>query len=499
MKAPLTATILLLHATVAFLTAQSKKKVEAPTQPNIVLIVTDDQGMDMLGCYGDPNVKTPAIDKLAQEGVRFTNAYCTTPSCSPSRSVILTGMHNHKNGQYGLGHSVFHFRTHENIVPLPVLLSRLGYFTIHAGKFHIYPKEQYAFDIVDERDGDNAVRMVKNFENSLARKPNGVPFFLYFATTDPHHAGGRNMNLPYGPDRFGNRDNGHEGVTDLKYDPNKIVVPHYLPDIAEARAELAQYYQSINRIDQGVEALVNLLKAKGMYDNTVIIFTSDNGAPFPGAKTNMYDAGVRLPFVVKTLPNQAKNAVSSSLISFTDITPTILDLAGLLNQSKQLLKISSKKIISWEWEYVANDTAFHGQSFVPILKNPAHKTYSEVFLSHSFHELHQFYPMRAIVTDTFKFIWNLAYQLPKHTFNGKSESIMGNAIYEKNLENFGTRSVASLVQRPEFELYNLKQDPKEINNLALLPEMKAKIDFFKSRIIEYQKSTKDPFIKMTEK
>lgn len=358
-------------------------RLQAAEKPNIVLILTDDQGMNMLGCYGDPNVKTPHIDQLAKEGILFTKAYCTTPSCSPSRSVILTGLHNHRNGQYGLANSFFNFKTHISALTLPVLLTQAGYYTLQIGKFHLQPKDIYKFDKSMERYGMNPYHMSIEVGKMLDEKPADKPFFLYLASTEPHHDGGRNAKLPYSPNRFGNKDTPLEGIKNVYYNPDSLKIPFYLPDIPETRAELSQYFQAISRIDEGIGHIIKMLKAKNMYDNTIIIFTSDNGAPFPGGKGNLYDPGVRLPFIVKTLKGGVKNQISTSFISFADITPTILDLAEALPLSYELKKTSNKK----DWsvaEYNSTDTVFHGKSFASIIDNPIKSVQNEVFLSHSF-------------------------------------------------------------------------------------------------------------------
>ena len=116
------------------------------TSPNILLIVSDDHGIDDLGCWGNPVIKTPNLDRLADDGTRFTQAYCTTASCSPSRSTILTGLHNHANGMYGLQHTYHHFQSFDNIGSLPVYLSQVGYRTARVGKFHLAPESVYKFE-----------------------------------------------------------------------------------------------------------------------------------------------------------------------------------------------------------------------------------------------------------------------------------------------------------------------------------------------------------------
>ncbi|MFW6370809.1 MAG: sulfatase-like hydrolase/transferase [Bacteroidota bacterium] len=162
-------------------------------KPNIVLIVSDDHGTDALGCYGNPVIKTPALDALAENGTRFTNAFCTSPSCSPSRSVILTGNHNHNNGMYGLEHSFHHFSSFDQVKSLPVILAENSYRTARVGKFHIAPEEVYKFEEIFSSGTANQpdsvslgrspvemAKLCKGFINENSEKP----FFLYYATDD---------------------------------------------------------------------------------------------------------------------------------------------------------------------------------------------------------------------------------------------------------------------------------------------------------------------------
>src|SRR5690606_15602078 len=125
---------------------------------------------------------------------------------------------------------------------------------------------------------------------------------------------------------FGNRKGGYPGVREITYKPEEVIVPPFLPDTKETQEELAQYYQSVSRLDQGIGRLIEILKQAGKYDNTLIIYISDNGMAFPAAKTTLYEAGVRLPCIIKA-PNQMAGFVQEGLISWTDITPTILDYA----------------------------------------------------------------------------------------------------------------------------------------------------------------------------
>lgn len=166
---------------------------------NIVLVVADDLGLD-LGCYGNSAIKTPHLAALATDATLFTQAFCTTASCSPSRSVILTGMYNHANGQYGLQHAAHHFSTLDKVRSLSARLRDARYRTARIGKFHVAPDEVYPFDEVFDGDPRNGVEMADRCRK-LVGADDARPFFLYFCVTDPHR-GGRTGRAPYSPNRF---------------------------------------------------------------------------------------------------------------------------------------------------------------------------------------------------------------------------------------------------------------------------------------------------------
>ena len=163
--------------------------------------------------------------------------------------------------------------------------------------------------------------MANNAKDFITAKGD-KPFFLYFATTDPHRGGGKDKTSTreLKPDLFGNlpRKGGHKGVEEVFFEPAKVPIPPFLPDTPETREELAQYYQSCSRIDQGLGRLVAILKEAGIYDKTLIVFTADHGMAFSGGKTTVYEGGLRVPFVVRN-PYEAKRGIESqAMISHID-------------------------------------------------------------------------------------------------------------------------------------------------------------------------------------
>ncbi|WP_080057850.1 sulfatase family protein [Spirosoma aerolatum] len=460
----------------------------ATRRPNIVLIVSDDHGREAVGCYGNTSIRTPHIDQLATDGVRFSNAFCTTASCSPSRSVLLTGIHNHANGMYGLEHQAHHFSSFDTVRSLPVWLAQAGYRTARIGKLHVAPEPVYRFQRIlgtgkvndPASIGRSPVEMARACYDFMAQESD-KPFFLYFATDDPHRS---NTIAPDGspifdgtkPNVFGNRPGGYPQVGDHFYQPREVSVPAYLPDNRACRMELAQYYEAISRLDQGVGRLVDYLKETGQYDNTLIVYLSDNGAPFPGAKTNLYEPGMRLPCIVK-LPSQRKRGfVQDAMVSWVDVTPTLLDFAGV-----DLSRIAT-----------------HGRSFRSIVEQESVTGWDEVYASHSLHEITMYYPMRVLRERRYKLIFNVAHELPYPMALDLYRSYTWQEGLKKGVKVYGKRTVDAYLHRPRFELYDLQTDPDEIHNLAANPKYGEVRQRMQTKLKQFQKQTHDPWLSKWE-
>jgi N-sulfoglucosamine sulfohydrolase len=246
-----------------------------------------------------------------------------------------------------------------------------------------------------------------------------------------------------------------------------------LPDTPTCRAELAQYYQSVSRIDQGVGRLVQLLKDAGAYDNTVIIFTSDHGIAFPGAKTTAYEPGLRIPLIVRA-PGKPASACTA-MVSTVDFTPTILELAGV-----NLGKLAPE---------------LHGRSFATTLGKTEVQGWDEIYASHTFHEITMYYPMRVVRSGRYKLIWNIAHPLPFPFASDLWEAPTWQEIYKQGKDaKYGQRTVDAYIHRPRFELYDLSAHPHETKNLAASKEHADTLAQLQAKLKKFQKQTSDPWV-----
>jgi N-sulfoglucosamine sulfohydrolase len=430
--------------------------VAEAAERNVMLIVADDLGSD-LGCYGRKRVESPNIDKFAAAGTRFTQSYCTTSSCSASRSVILTGLHNHANGQFGHAHAPSDFHTHSWVQGLPALLHKKNYQTLCLGKFHVQPASVYGFDqFAAEGKQGRSPEAFAVAARSFIDQSGDRPFFIYACSNDPHR-------------NFAN-DVVHDGEKPVVYKPAEVEVPAYLPDSPQCRQELCEYLRAVSRFDQLAGKLLGVLDATGHADDTLVIVMSDNGAPFPGAKTTLYEPGARLPLIIRA-PG-ASPAVSGRLVSWVDITPTILDYARAPGP----------------------DYPLHGRSLLPDLGHAVSEAEGqEIFYSHTFHAVTEYYPMRGIRRGKLKFIHNLAYPLP---FPGASDLVGSStwqAAQDSKSQLYGRRAIETYLHRPEYELYDLEADPDELHNLADDPRYAEKVRSLRQRVQQWQKQTQDPW------
>jgi N-sulfoglucosamine sulfohydrolase len=474
---------------------------------NIIFFITDDES-PTLGCYGDETAVSPAIDAVAADGTVFLNAFATTASCSASRSVVMSGLHNHANGQYGHQHAYHKFASWYNVVSLalPRVLAGAGYRTAQIGKYHVAPEEVYHFETYLKGNGRNAVQMAEASKEFLTADDE-KPFFLYFGTSDPHRGGGTDQtsDSELKPDLFGNRpDKGSfPGVEEVFFDPADVTVPHFLPDTQETREELAQYYQSCARIDQGVARLVEILKEADLYDKTLIVFTSDHGMAFSGGKTTVYEGGLKVPFVVRNPYEENRGVVSTAMISHIDITPSLLDFAGGLDPETNAPKNMVDADEFWKGTPAAQENrgprrgleSYHGRSWIPILGDPDAEHHETIFASHTFHEIQMYYPMRVVRDGQYKLIWNIAHGLPYPFASDLWAASSWQAQHEKGMDApYGQKTVGEYIHRPAFELYDIAADPHERYNLADDSQHAEVLKQYKAKLKAFQQQMDDPWV-----
>ncbi|KAH8812601.1 alkaline-phosphatase-like protein [Xylogone sp. PMI_703] len=432
---------------------------------NILLIVADDLGRN-LGLCGESKVKTPNLDKLAAEGTYFDMAFASTASCSGSRSVMHSGLHTHETGQLGLlrGFNGLHyFTTFDHVETSPKCFNDIGYLTGIINKVHVGPDEVYPWQVREE----SATREVAwTAERSAAffelAKSKEQPFFLTVGYIDPHR------DLTRGG--FGNSQD-YKGVNHLKYDPADVTIPFFLSDVPEVREELAQYYSAIYRLDQGVGMLLKELSKAGFEDNTLVMFVSDNGPPFVNSKSTLYDAGVRLPMIVR-IPGGTPNIVNPNLISFIDILPTFLDWAGHGDRKGDR----------------------QGRSVLPILSETKElDDWSHVFGSHTFHELTAYYPTRYMRTKRFKYHRNVAWQLDFPFAGDLYGALSWEGMRNAEPHMIGKRPIANYIKRGPEELFDLEADPEEVKNLAKDPKYQEQLVKCRNALEKWQLETKDPW------
>lgn len=475
---------------------------------NIVFFITDDES-PTLGCYGDPVAVTPNIDAIAKDGTIFRNAFATTASCSASRSVVLTGLHNHMNGQYGHTHHFHKFSSYHDVVSLalPRLLEQAGYRTARCGKYHVAPEAVFHFEKTIPGNSRSTVQMAENCREFIEAQDDR-PFFLYFATSDPHRGGGvdRTSKRELKPDLFGNKpnDGSYPGVEEVFYDPADVPIPEFLPETPDTREELAQYYQACSRIDQGLGRLVEILKGAGVYDKTLIVFTADHGMAFSGGKTTVYEGGLRVPFVVRDPYIKNRGVETDAMISHVDITPSLLDFAGALDKEAHAPKnpINAKQFWKERGEALQENRSggnkfdqYHGRSWIDLLGNPEATTHDAIFASHTFHEIQMYYPMRVYRDQRFKLIWNIAHKLDYPFASDLWAASSWQAQFQQGEDApYGKKTVGEYIHRPKFELYNVETDPHEEHNLAEDPAYAKTLEAYKQKLKAKQKELDDPWI-----
>ena len=384
---------------------------EAQQPPNILVFIADDASWSDFGSYGNPHVRTPNLDALAAAGVVFDRAFLTTASCSPSRISILSGRYPHATGAEDL-----HSPLPAGVELLPGLLAQEGYTTGHMRKTHYGPEGERQFDWYAEETWE----ALPGFLDGAGDRP----FFLWVGFRDPHR--------PYAP-----------GAVDPPHDPAEVAVPPYLVDDAATRTDLALYYDEIARMDGEIGRMLAEVDRRGLRENTLVVFLSDNGMPFPRAKATAYDAGIRTPLIVSWPGITPAGTRYPGLTSVIDLAPTLLEAAG-----------------------ASVPESFHGTSFIAALRDQAAPGREYVFAERNWHNCDEH--IRAVRGPRYKLIRNAYTELPLCTPADASRSASWYSLTAAREAGQLTRAQARLFEapRPVIEVYDLEADPHELVNLA---------------------------------
>ncbi len=432
---------------------------------SVMCLIADDQAA-IAGCYGNDVVRTPNMDRLASEGTRFTHAFATTPSCSASRSVILSGLQNHKNGQYGHAHLPANFHSQPHVQSIPRILKAQGFRTGVVGKLHVQPADVYPWDYEQTAQfGNRDVWDMGQKVREFLAESEGQPFYLHVGFSDPHRAGG--------PGGFANHRD-YQNVDAREYSPADVTVPDFLPDQPEVRAELAQYYQSIDRLDQGYGFCLDALKDAGRLDDTLVLCFSDHGMPFPGAKASPYDTGLHVPLLAMAPGQSRKGVTNDAMISLTDIAPTVIDWCGA--------------------EVPANYD-FHGSSFVPIIGQESGAGRDEHYYSHTFHEIVNFFPWRGVRTRKYKYMKFLYPELEMPLPSDLWGSPTWQGVRSRQSKTVGLRRTQNVLRHAPEELFDIVADPMETTNLAGSAAHQAVLSELREKVAKFREDTGDPWLR----
>ena len=393
-------------------------------RPNILIILADDQTGRDNGCYGNPDVKTPNIDRLAAEGMRFTRAFTATAMCAPTRQQLYTGLFPVRNGAYPN-----HSRVYDGTKSMVHHLKALGYRVGLCGKTHFGPRASFAFEMI---------RKPKLGE--FISRDKSQPFCLVVTSHSPH--------LPW------------TAGDATAYDPAKLTLPPYIVDTPETRSALCKYYAEITDFDREVGQCVRLLGDAGVEKNTIFLYTSEQGAQMPHGKWTCYDVGLRVAMVVRWPKRVRAGSVTDAMVQYVDVVPTLIAAAG-----------GDPGAIDTGRADARGDRGFDGRSFLDVLLGKTDRHQAFVYGVHTTRGIivgSECYPVRSVRSETHKYIRNLNHKTKFHNvlIAKDTGNYWSSWVAKARTDPAAARLVESYQRRPAEELYDLRDDPYELKNLA---------------------------------
>lgn len=406
-------------------------------RPNVLIIVADDCTFSDLPIYGGANAHTPNIDKLSAEGLTFNRAYLSSAMCQPCRAELYTGQYPMRNGC-----AWNHSSCRPDTKSLPHHLAPAGYRVGIAGKVHVTPKKCFPFEDVPGFDA-NAVRNPTN-QHDLAgvkefiQRDKAQPFCLVVGLTEPH--------VPW---VMGDRS---------RYPVGKLKLPENIADTPKTREDFAAYLAEITYMDAQVGEILAALDASGEANDTLVLFTSEQGSQFPGNKWTCWDTGLHTALIARWPGKVAAGTRTDALVQYSDVVPTLLDLAG-----------------------VKSDHRFDGSSFASVLTGSNRQHREFVYAIHNNIPEGPSYPIRSVSNGEWRYTRNLAPNeifIEKHLMGLLGGATIHNAYWSSWMATaFDHPRTYNLVKRymhrPAEELYHTTADPAEMNNLAQDPAHEA--------------------------
>jgi arylsulfatase A-like enzyme len=405
-----------------------------PDLPNILYIHSHDTGR-WVRPYGY-SVRTPNIQRLAEEGLLFRKAFCAAPTCSGSRACLLTGQYAHSNGMVGLAHRGFSLKDYrQHIVHT---LRDLGYWSVLIGEQHISKKP----DIIGY---DEVVKISTSHTDDvvpvtldLLERASDRPFFLSVGFFETH----REWFRPSSPKKA-----------------NYVIPPPNLPDAPETRLDMAAFQESARSLDRGIGAVLDAIDAEGLAEDTLVICTTDHGLAFPGAKATLYDRGLGVMLILRGPGGFTGGKASDALVSHIDLFPTVCDLAGVERP---------------EW--------LQGESLLPLANGEADEVRDAIFAEKTYHVAYE--PERCVRTHRWKYI---------RRFGDRTKPVLPNTDDGPSKElllsyGWGEREI------PPEQLYDLVLDPNEAHNLAGDPAHSVTLEELREKLKAWMVETKDPLL-----
>jgi len=386
-------------------------------KPNLVFIIADDCTFRDIGCYGG-QAKTPHIDRLANQGMRFTRCFQAAPMCSPTRHNIYTGLYPVKSGAWPN-----HTRAYPHVKSIVHYLRPLGYRVTQTGKTHINPREVFPFENFGGGKNPDMNYIDRLFAETAK---GGKPFCLFACSNEPHSPWNKGDATAYPPD--------------------EVKLPPYIVDTPRVRSDFSKYLAEITYFDSQVGEILALLDKHKLVDNTLVMVVSEQGNAFPFAKWTCYDHGLQSAMVVRWPGRVKPGAVSDAMVEYVDVAPTFIDTAG------------GKPVAGLD-----------GKSFLPVLVGEAKRHKEHVFgimTTRGINNGTDAFAIRSVRGERYKLILNLNHESQFTNACTKMPLFQSMIAKANGGDRLAKRLVYAYQHRPAVELFDLKADPLEMNNIA---------------------------------